>query len=595
MADNNSEFNFNISLSVLDHLGRNLYRSFITVIGEAISNSWDADAKNVWITINKDKNYFVIKDDGIGMSKEDFQGKFLNIGYSKRKDPNIQPLKGRTFIGGKGIGKLALLSCAKKISIITKTSKTDYVGGVIDNNKLDKDISDGVNAQDSKLSEIDDAVFLDYKKEHTKGTIIYFEDIHEGIKNKLDYIKILIALSFKFSLIDKEFNIFMGGEKITIEELKSLAEKTQFFWNINAISDPYLNMLEQQNSLKNKGSVNSKIGINGFIASTEKPSGLTIRTMDEKVGVDLFVNGRLREKNILSHTSDFATRHIASYLYGQIHFDLLDDGTLTDRMTTSREGIKEGDEEYEKLIKELKDNIFEQISNEWNDWRNEIKVIKPDTPDPALLTFNAFTNSKQEAINEFLNVDEGEDLKEKAKEMIAKISPLEQSDKKILITHSSKDKKQADIIYQLLIFCGFDSKEILYTSSDNINSKTPEGVNTLDYIKQFFVNDWFEKPYVFFIASQNMENSWYACLEVGAFWVIENKDKIATVEPYKPQLPLNPDNHIYLVFDNTNQCDKEYLFEMFKGVSKDFSKSDIDKESFLDEFLRIILISDTNS
>jgi hypothetical protein len=30
------------------HLGRNLYRSFITVIGEAISNSWDADAENVW-------------------------------------------------------------------------------------------------------------------------------------------------------------------------------------------------------------------------------------------------------------------------------------------------------------------------------------------------------------------------------------------------------------------------------------------------------------------------------------------------------------------------------------------------------------------
>jgi hypothetical protein len=44
---------------------------------------------------------------------------------------------------------------------LNKTSKTDYVGGVIDNNKLDQDISDGVNAQDSKLSEIDDVVFLD--------------------------------------------------------------------------------------------------------------------------------------------------------------------------------------------------------------------------------------------------------------------------------------------------------------------------------------------------------------------------------------------------------------------------------------------------
>ncbi len=593
MADNNSEFNFNISLSVLDHLGRNLYRSFITVIGEAISNSWDAGAENVWITINREENYFVIRDDGIGMSKEDFQGKFLNIGYSKRKDSNIQQLKGRHFIGGKGIGKLALLSCAKKISIITKTSETDYVGGVIDNNKLDQDISDGVNAQDSKLSEIDDVVFLDYKKGHTKGTIIYFEDIHEGIKNKLGYIKTLIALSFKFSLIDEKFNIFVGGEKITIEELRPLAEKTQFFWNINAISDPYLDMLEQQNSLKNKGSVDSEIGVNGFIASTEKPSGLTIRTMDEKVGVDLFVNGRLREKNILSHTPDFATRHIASYLYGQIHFDLLDDGTLTDRMTTSREGIKEGDEEYAKLIKEFKDNIFEQISKEWNEWRNEIKVIKPDITDTSLSTFSAFTESKQTAINEFLNVDEGEDLKEKAKQMIANISPAESSNKKILITHSSEDSEQANIIYKLLLFCGFLPKEILYTSSNNIDSKTPEGTNTLGYIRKFFVNDWFEKPYVFFIASQNMENSWYACLEVGAFWVVENTHKIATIKPYEPKLPLNPDNHIYLTFNDKNQCDKEYLFEMFKEISENFSKDCLDKKSFLNKFSQIISASDT--
>ena len=83
---NKDQFTFEISLSVLNHLGRNLYRSFVTVLGEAISNSWDADAKNVWICVNKEKNSFVIKDDGISMSENDFQNKFLRIGYSKRKD-----------------------------------------------------------------------------------------------------------------------------------------------------------------------------------------------------------------------------------------------------------------------------------------------------------------------------------------------------------------------------------------------------------------------------------------------------------------------------------------------------------------------------
>src|SRR6185436_679841 len=100
-----SNFNFEISLSVLNHLGRNLYRSFITVLGEAISNSWDADARNVWIYLDRDNNDLVIKDDGLGMNGNDFQDKFLKIGYSKRKRGHSKSKKGRPFIGRKGIGK----------------------------------------------------------------------------------------------------------------------------------------------------------------------------------------------------------------------------------------------------------------------------------------------------------------------------------------------------------------------------------------------------------------------------------------------------------------------------------------------------------
>ena len=63
-------FNFNISLSVLNHLGRNLYRNFITVIGEAISNSWDADASTVWIEIDRENRFMSIVDDGVGIHGE---------------------------------------------------------------------------------------------------------------------------------------------------------------------------------------------------------------------------------------------------------------------------------------------------------------------------------------------------------------------------------------------------------------------------------------------------------------------------------------------------------------------------------------------
>jgi len=366
MTDNNPRFNFNISLSVLDHLGRNLYRSFITVIGEAISNSWDADAKNVWITINKDKNYFVIKDDGVGMSEKDFQDKFLKIGYTKRKGGILSSPDGRPFIGRKGIGKLALLSCAKKISIITKTLKTDYVGGVIDNEQLDEDINDDINVQKSKLGEVDEKVFLDYQKDHDKGTIIYFEDIHDGIKNKLDYIKILVALYFRFSLVDEDFKIHINNKLITVNKLESLAKTTEFLWRVNDLKDPYLDLLK---NLKEKKEVKSTLSVKGFIASVAKPSKLKVRTSHEKVGVDLFVNGRLREKNILSHFSTFSTRVVASYLYGQIHFDQLD-SEGDDKFTSSREGVKEGDSDFESLLEELKE-ILNNIASQWDEWRIE--------------------------------------------------------------------------------------------------------------------------------------------------------------------------------------------------------------------------------
>ena len=112
----NSSFTFNISLSVLNHLGRNLYRNFITVLGEAISNAWDADAPNVWIYVNREANSLTIKDDGHGMTEDDFQNKFLKIGYSKRKDGETKTNSGRPYIGRKGIGKLALLSYNNKNS-----------------------------------------------------------------------------------------------------------------------------------------------------------------------------------------------------------------------------------------------------------------------------------------------------------------------------------------------------------------------------------------------------------------------------------------------------------------------------------------------
>src|SRR6266702_1144191 len=163
-------FTFDISLSVLNDLGRRLYRSFATVLGEAISNSWDADAKNAQIYVNRDKDSFFIRDDGVGMTAQDFQNRFLKIGYSKRKDGKTTSPGGRPFIGRKGIGKLALLSCADKITVISKVKDGNWIGGTIDNSKLDDAITEDLIPQHSPSTLADASAVRSFTfKESKKG------------------------------------------------------------------------------------------------------------------------------------------------------------------------------------------------------------------------------------------------------------------------------------------------------------------------------------------------------------------------------------------------------------------------------------------
>ena len=359
------KFNFNISLSILNHLGRNLYRNFITVIGEAISNSWDADATNVWITIDKERQYMSILDDGEGMTEQDFQNRFLKIGYSKRKNNNIKSAKGRPYIGRKGIGKLALLSCAKKIHVATKTLATKPIGGVIDNADLDKAITDDLNSQEYILQPIS-VESKDLLSTVNKGTAICFEEITDEIVNTIEYIKKSVALSFKFSLLDTSFNIFVNGELITCKLLKDLAQKTQFVWIINDCADSFLDKKITAISPISIKKISSALPIMGYIATTEKPADIKIRGTDEKVTLDLFVNGRVREKDLFKHIS--TARIVENYAFGQIHYDALDTGTGKDVFTSSREGIVSNDPDFVKLIDEVK-KLFYQVIEDWDKLR----------------------------------------------------------------------------------------------------------------------------------------------------------------------------------------------------------------------------------
>lgn len=234
---------------------------------------------------------------------------------------------------------------------------------------MDEAIKDDVSTNEYKLG-IPDAFIVDrFGKDMVSGTIILFEEINDGIRNRIQYIRKLVALYFRFSLLDPSFHIFLNGSQITLDELTDLINGTQFLWKINNPNDPYISeKLQISEALKKQKDLQAGIdAISGFIASVERPSMLKIRESEEKVSIDLYVNGRLREKDILKHIP--TTRIVESYLYGQIHYNALDDEN--DRFTSSREGVVSDDPKFVAFLKEIEE-LLRTIIDDWDKWRTEL-------------------------------------------------------------------------------------------------------------------------------------------------------------------------------------------------------------------------------
>ena len=79
MDDSPSKYRMTMSLNVLNHLGIGFYSNAPAVLSEVVANSWDADATTVDIRFKADT--VEILDNGCGMSLEDINNRYLNVGY----------------------------------------------------------------------------------------------------------------------------------------------------------------------------------------------------------------------------------------------------------------------------------------------------------------------------------------------------------------------------------------------------------------------------------------------------------------------------------------------------------------------------------
>lgn len=121
---------FKARARAIDLLGRQQIAGIPTAINELFKNAHDAYADHVEVDYFRKEQLFILRDDGLGMTKDDFEKRWLVLAteskFANHKTPpppialNKPP---RPIMGEKGIGRLAIASIGKQVLILSRAER----------------------------------------------------------------------------------------------------------------------------------------------------------------------------------------------------------------------------------------------------------------------------------------------------------------------------------------------------------------------------------------------------------------------------------------------------------------------------------------
>ena len=334
--------------NTIEHLGISLYSKLPSVISELVSNSWDADASEVVIDfINDGKNKSIhYCDNGLGMSFDELNDKYLKIGRNRRTDDGVEETpSGRKVIGKKGLGKLSVFGICNEVEIRT-------VKDGIENRFL-------MNIEAIKKSQSDSyepkIIVKNKPVSDGGGTEIWLREI----KRKSDFVisDIALGLSKKFLIFDriKTTLKYNGTSDIEVtNELKFSNFKTEFEWSF---PDESLGGSEYEywNSVRGK------------IITLETPIKDT-----EMKGIYLTSRGKIVNNAGFYGLRD--TDQFHTYVTGYLEVDFIDDQS-DDLISTDRHSLN-WEHDVTKDLQDYLQKIIKKVGSEWKKKRAEKKLSK---------------------------------------------------------------------------------------------------------------------------------------------------------------------------------------------------------------------------
>lgn len=433
MQNTEEKIYFNFSYFALKLLGKGLYNNPWNAIAELVANGLDAQATSVKLYINmSDKKHSTIEilDNGTGMDYDDLAEKYVFMGKDKRQDKNISDDIRNSYMGRKGIGKLAALYLSKKYYLITKTNHSKESVWVLDTKMPNE--SDIPHLEKANIKNIEIECINDWTQFET-GTMIKLTDVDltgiggqtiEGIKARLADFFLLDTLKSRIevcvldsqnsqkdfqpvekSIAFKNFYAFFNNTEL---DFSNKLAKTVVVTNPN-----YPEVLDKKrpvqyidkNEFLTKGKDFFKLK-NDELSSDEIEYELKgwigIHTSVDKEDAQLndtnFLKNKaykpnqlrlyIRKKLAVENFFDIYKNNqvFANYIEGEISFDILDDDKFEDIATTNRQSLIQDDKRVEKLIELVKPIIGKLIRTRLqlsDEVKEEIKILKEKAEEDA--------------------------------------------------------------------------------------------------------------------------------------------------------------------------------------------------------------------
>lgn len=485
---------------VIDHLGISMYQTPANAIAEIISNAWDADAEKIEIKIPEERisaeQYIIeVKDDGNGMSFEECQKYFLQVGRNRRKALGVEETlhKKRPVLGRKGIGKFAGFGIANIIEIDTTDGDTgERTKFIMDINKLREDTGNSME----KPIEVLECEKPDDARKSKKGTIVTLKKISRTYSINVDKFATSLSLKFLLHQTNHDFKILINS----VELPKNFSENFEFVFPRDYEDEEKMDQVV----VTDDGWAVEDIGSSGKVSWRV---GFMSQPIDreELRGISVFTKDKLSQKPFYFNLfGGISGQHALEYMTGQVRVDFIDDGDV-DLIATERQRIdwesdlgrsveswgqakiKELASIWKKRRAKKRQQILETKIEGFKDRLNELPSTERKTIKTALLKIASIAAIEEVEFQELATAMLGAWEGGRLRELISTISQSEDIDADKLIQIFA----ESDILTSLHVAESVKTKiDTIVKLSDLISNRTLEN-KLRDYI---YEHPWLISP-----------------------------------------------------------------------------------------------------